>query len=89
MGTGRAEVGASSDDALRLLPHPGSWLPGSSRMSETTSGPSSRTRGGVGRCPVSGFLESLLGTGNLGDLKHANSQNLAQGAALAIVTISP
>ena len=45
--------------------------------------------GGVGRCPVSGFLESLLGTSNLGDLKHANSQNLAQGAALAIVTISP
>ena len=51
MGTGRAEVGESDDDALCLLPHPGSWLPWSSHVSETTSGPSSRTRGGVGSCP--------------------------------------
>ena len=53
-------MGDSGDDALHLLPHPESWLPSSSLVSETTSDPSSRTRWGVGSCPVAFPLPAII-----------------------------
>lgn len=38
--------------------------------------------GGVGRCPFSGLLESLLGAGNLGDLEHAELTTPCSGGSL-------